>query len=564
MPNTTTGILTAVLDWVALHPALATALWISAYFWYKVIDYIVIAPYCSPLQDLPGPPKPGKFFDLRDFGAVMNTITSYKTQQELREQYGKNIRIQGFGYWDQRLVTYDIKAINYILCQATELYQKPWQTRRMLCRLLGDGMPFTEGDQHKRQRKILSPAFSPQSLRNCYPIFHQKAVELRDRWSGLVNHSLADSTVLDLHHWIARATFDTFAAAGFDFHLGAIQNEDNEVYQAYKQMFEATINKGQTFRGFLEIYMPWLDWAWPNAGSRQVNRSKDVIKKAGEHMLKTKRDAIVRAQSGNIDAEKDILPKNQKDMLSLMIKSNLSENQKLTDSEILAQIHSFLFVGSDSISMCISWTLHYLSLNPALQSRLRTELLSHAPFTSSSSSRDIASLPFLDAVVKESLRIAAPVHSTLRVATCDDTIPTEDGVGVKINKGEFIHLPYEALNMAKEIWGEDAWEFNPDRWFKLPEAAKQIPALISGLSSFSVGSHSCAGMQFAIMEAKAYIAELVNSFEFTPVPDQKILKMNIITTKPFVSGQYTKGPQLPMIVRPYVPPTTTEVGTPAP
>lgn len=106
----------------------------------------------------------------------------------------------------------------------------------------------------------------------------------------------------------------------------------------------------------------------------------------------------------------------------------------------------------------MTWALHFLSQNPDIQSRLRAELLPHAPFTSPTA-RDVSSFPLLDAVVKESLRLATPVQGTLRVACQDDVIPTEDGAGVRIRKGEMVHVPYEGLNLAKEIWGEDAWEF---------------------------------------------------------------------------------------------------------
>lgn len=131
----------------------------------------------------------------------------------------------------------------------------------------------------------------------------------------------------------------------------------------------------------------------------------------------------------------------------------------MTDAEILAQIHSFLFVGSDSVSLSICWTLYYLSLNPTIQSRLRDELLPHAASFNSPNAPDLSTFPFLDAVVKESLRLTTPVQSTLRVASCDDTIPTEDGQGVKIRAGQFIHIPFEAMNIAKEVWGPDAWQF---------------------------------------------------------------------------------------------------------
>jgi cytochrome P450 len=86
----------------------------------------------------------------------------------------------------------------------------------------------------------------------------------------------------------------------------------------------------------------------------------------------------------------------------------------------------------------------------------------------------IASLHLLNNVVRESLRLVPPVHSSLRVATCDDVVPTQfpimerssDGkirdsgaISVKVPRGTLVHVPVEAFNLDKEVWGEDAWEF---------------------------------------------------------------------------------------------------------
>ncbi|KAG8935739.1 hypothetical protein FRC03_006427 [Tulasnella sp. 419] len=547
----TGGINWQVATSITEHPFLSLALASIAYVLYRIVDFAVVEPWLNPLKVLPGPPKIGRIFDLTHLRYAMDPMMSHVKQEEFVREYGKNICIQGFGFWDQRLLTFDTKAITYILSHRNDLYPKGWQTRLLLSRLLGEGVGFVEGEQHKRQRKIINPAFAPQVLRSIYPVFHAKAEELRDRWNGLISK---ENNVLDINHWVGRATFDAFAEAGFDYRLHVIQNEDHELYLAYKKMFDLAVNKGQTIRGFLELYFPWIDWVFPNHITRQVKLSKQIIRQSGEQVIREKRNAILAENSSQFDSEAQ--PRLQKDILSLLIRSNLSEKQKISEEELLAQINSFFFVGSDSTAMSICWTLYYLSLHPEIQTRLREELLPHAPF-SSPQCPDIDTFPFLDAVCKEVLRVCPPVQSTLRVAAQDDIIPTEDGQGVKIRKGQFIHLPMEGLNISKDVWGQDAWEFNPDRWFNLPETAKHQPGVMGGLMTFSIGSHSCPGQKFAVIEMKSFIATLVTSFVFAPVPDKKILKVNVIITRPFVSYEWRKGTQLPMIVTPYVPESTS-------
>jgi cytochrome P450 len=80
----------------------------------------------------------------------------------------------------------------------------------------------------------------------------------------------------------------------------------------------------------------------------------------------------------------------------------------------------------------------------------------------------VDSLPYLDAVLKESLRLSPSVHSTIQVATMDDEIPLLEEMKMRdgsvetvfrVKKGQWIHIPLEACNIDQAIWGEDAWVF---------------------------------------------------------------------------------------------------------
>jgi cytochrome P450 len=149
-----------------------------------------------------------------------------------------------------------------------------------------------------------------------------------------------------------------------------------------------------------------------------------------------------------------------------------------------------MFAGSDTTSLALTWTLLLLAQNPEIQVRLRQELHHVLPPASEGGPpRDFSSLSedeisalytiisehqLLDNVCKESLRLIPPVHSSLRVATEDDIVPTsypvmhkaKDGTLTPTNqkqvfvpKGTFVHVPIEAFNLDKQIWGDDAWKF---------------------------------------------------------------------------------------------------------
>jgi hypothetical protein len=169
------------------------------------------------------------------------------------------------------------------------------------------------------------------------------------------------------------------------------------------------------------------------------------------------------------------------------VKSNVSTDlppeQRISDEDILHNINTFMFAGSDTTSLALTWTLFLLARHPLLQSRLRSELLSIRPSSplasltteeTQSLHETLSSLPFLHNVTRESLRLIPPVHSSLRVATQDDEIPTSfpvhvrksDGTGfeqrrqsVRVPKGSFVHVAVEGFHLDKEFWGEDAWQY---------------------------------------------------------------------------------------------------------
>lgn len=87
--------------------------------------------------------------------------------------------------------------------------------------------------------------------------------------------------------------------------------------------------------------------------------------------------------------------------------SDVPVSQKLSDAEVLAQVTTFMLAGYETSSTALTWTLHLLSENPAVQDKLREEL--QAVADDEPSMETLNGLEYLDAVVRESLRVCAPV-----------------------------------------------------------------------------------------------------------------------------------------------------------
>lgn len=115
--------------------------------------------------------------------------------------------------WDQRLLTLDPLSVAHVLKNST-IYEKPWQSRRLISGLIGCGMLAAEGEVHKRQRRVATAAFSVQNMRSLVPIVFKKGMELRDTWFDILRQSDTPSCKIDICHWISRATFDVIGLAG--------------------------------------------------------------------------------------------------------------------------------------------------------------------------------------------------------------------------------------------------------------------------------------------------------------------------------------------------------------
>jgi len=117
--------------------------------------------------------------------------------------------------WDDRLLTLDPISLSHVLKNST-IYEKPWQSRRLITKLIGCGMLAAEGDMHKRQRRVATSAFGVQNMKALVPLVWGKGNELKDRWLGVIKESeCGDKGVrLDVCHWISRATFDVIGLAG--------------------------------------------------------------------------------------------------------------------------------------------------------------------------------------------------------------------------------------------------------------------------------------------------------------------------------------------------------------
>ncbi|KAG9128432.1 hypothetical protein FRC07_012540 [Ceratobasidium sp. 392] len=414
--------------------------------------------------------------------------------------------------------------MSFILTQSND-FPKPENLRRGLANLLGEGILFAEFDAHKRQRRIMNPAFGPVQVRELVPIFWQKSNKLKDIWLNMIKSSPEETTTIDVLSWLSRATLDIIGVAGFDYHFNSLdEGDEDELAKAFSKIFEA--GQQASVLTILRGIVPLLEY-FPDERGRITKQNMANMRRIGMKLVESKKAALAQELKTGSTAQ-------GRDLLTLLIKSNMAyenEGQRMTDDEVLG-----------------------------LQQKLRKELL-ESGLGDEPSMADLDKLPYLDNVVRESLRIHSPVPSTVRVADHDVHIPVsksfKNRYGVEqthiiLQKGDSIIIPIVSMNRNEDIWGEDAREFRPERWDNLPESAKDMPGVWGHLMTFLVGNRSCIGYRFAIIEMKALLYSLIRAIDFSINPDIEIEGKATIVIRPRVVSEPEKGNQMPLICRPVV------------
>ncbi|KAJ7494429.1 cytochrome P450 [Mycena galericulata] len=519
---------------------------LGAYILYEALK-IVYEELNSPLRHLPGPKSTHWFYgNMRDIWRAENSVLHEQWVQE----HGPTLKYKAL-LGMTRLYTTDTSALNHFLTNSN-IYQKPESVRYNLARMLGAGVLVSEGDQHRQQRRIMNPAFGAPQVRELTQIFIDKALELRDVWAVQAANSNGAARV-DVLSWLSKATLDIIGLAGFNYNFNNLSSENSELGAAFSVIFRSGMQ--MSLVRMLQTWIPSLR-VIPTKLDTTMQESQTTMMRIGRTLLQESKNEM--AENGTFEKGR-----RSRDLLSLLVRANtakdLPASQRLSDEDVLAQVPTFLVAGHETTSTGTTWALFALTQNIAAQTRLREELLTVS--TDNPTMDELNALPYLDFVVREVLRVHAPVPSTMRMATQDDVVPLAtpftDVYGtvhetLKVNKGQTIMIPILAMNRDKAIWGPDAMEFIPERW-ESRTISNSIPGVWSHMLTFLGGPRACIGYRFSLVEMKALLFTLVRAFEFElAVPLADVQKKSTAVQRPLLRSQPEAGNQLPLIIKPYV------------
>ena len=322
-----------------------------------------------------------------------------------------------------------------------------------------------------------------------------------------------------LHDYVNRATLDNIGLVGkkllyvanktHDLRLDAkitgmgydfdsLENPQSEVLAQYRKM---SIEPSEAFN-WVELMSNYINFKW--LLYIPLPKHLDVLK--GAAFLRNLSLDIIQKKQQKLKAGK-LEPHEKKDIIAMA----LAEGGALsTRPDYMADhVMTHLLAGHDPTSASLQWTIFELSRHLDVQRRLRDEIRTYlSPSLESATAANILDLPYLSAVVNETLRCYPLVPIMFRVAARDTTI-----LGHSIPKDTtVVYSPY-ATNRDRSLWGADADEWNPERWMAPGCSNSGGTTTNYAMSSFGHGPRKCPGQHFAQVILRCLLTALIGRFE---------------------------------------------------
>ncbi|CEG42001.1 Cytochrome P450 [Plasmopara halstedii] len=365
--------------------------------------------------------------------------------------------------------------------------------------IFGEGVAGVDGEKWIKQRRIASRMFSMKMLRDVMEdVIIEKSVRFRD----VLAQCAKDRRIVPMRSLLGKFSSDVFTKVGFGVDLHGLDGDLNS------EMDHPFI---QAVDGYAEVFGARLQspmWYWKlkrflNVGDERM--LKRCIKVATELLNEVVHESI---KSKTVDDWKT-----KTDLLTLFIDST----GKTDSSDIRDAMMNFFLAGKETTSFSLAWVIVNLNRHPRVLAKLRQEIREKLPKLMTGEMQaptmeDLSKVPYIEAVLKESLRLfMTGVH---RAPSRSTTL--REGTFVPL--GAYVVVSVYAAARMTNVWGEDAAEYNPDRWLD-EETGKMKFVNPFQFVTFGGGPHQCVGMRFALLEMQTVIAVLFSRFDIKTIED---------------------------------------------
>jgi cytochrome P450 len=355
-------------------------------------------------------------------------------------------------------------AVDRVLLENQRNYVKHTFFWRKVDAIFGRGLLTNEGEDWRRQRRLVQPAFHHDRIAEYARVMVDCAADRVGGWR--------DGEERDVRHEMTSITFKVVAKTLFD---SEVAGDVAEIGAAFDTGIEEIARRIRR-----PVLLP--DWL-PTRGNRRYRRAVDRMDRLVYRIIAEHRDGRDRG-----------------DLLSALIQARDEEGRPMSEEQLRDETITMLLAGHETTALALTWTWYLVSQHPEVAERLEAEVdaLEGAP-------PDIAHLPrlsFTERVVKESLRLYPPAYSFGREALEDDEI-----LGWPVAAGTTLFVFPWVLHRDARFYS-DPLAFDPDRW--TPDFERALPRL--AYLPFGAGPRMCIGREFARMELALIVAAIAQRF----------------------------------------------------
>ena len=366
--------------------------------------------------------------------------------------------------------------IREVLVTQGDKFEKAPLDKTILGKFLGNGLLTSDGEFHRRQRRLAQPAFHTKRIQNYAEVMVDYANQLMDSWQ--------DEAVVDITQEMMQLTMMIVSKTLFDADAITGAGDTAVTISSAMHDFQAVSNRDYQ-RGFsLPNWIPTADNRLRNKASAQFSQVMDQI-------IAGRRQTAVGGQVEDTG-----------DLLSMLMLSVDEDGEFMDDKQLRDEVATLFAAGHETTSNALSWTWFLLAQHPEVEAKLHEELDSVLACRQPTLA-DLPYLPYTLQVIKEAMRIYPPAWILNgRLALEDAQIG-----GYTIPKGSTVFVSPYVMHHLPQYFDEPE-TFKPERF--TAEFEKSLPKF--AYMPFGGGTRVCIGNAFAMMEAQLALAAIAQKY----------------------------------------------------
>ncbi|KAK8033991.1 Bifunctional P-450:NADPH-P450 reductase [Apiospora rasikravindrae] len=351
---------------------------------------------------------------------------------------------------------------------------------------VNDGLVTSSGDDEENwgvAHRVLMSAFGPLSIRNMFDEMHEIASQLALKWARQGPHE-----PLDVSGDMTRLALDTVALCSMGFRFNSYYRQDLHPFiKAMNEVLDAAAHRTNRFMPSVFYY----------SANHKFKENIKLLRSAAREVVDSRR--LVADDAG---AER-------KDLLNAMLVGvDHKTGRKMSDESIIDNLITFLVAGHETTAGTLSFVLYNVVKYPEVCRKAQREV-DDVVGTGAVTLDHVSKLKYITALIRETMRLNAPITAFAREAVCDQII----GGKYLVKKDTQVVCFLTRSQSDPVIWGPDANEFKPERMLdaNFDRMQKEYPHC---WAPFGTGLRACIGRPFAWQEMVLALAVMLQNFNF--------------------------------------------------